>query len=233
MRPFFYEQGRKPNEPEGGYWWIEIGVPWHTIHDNETIRHELTRHALGVWDWMKNRDPLMKDRCRNYALEFIGQVPGKRESRRVMGLHLLNENELQKREAFFDECAYGGWFIDLHSPGGLLAPTSEPDSAVDYDSSLKEVALKFIGPYGIPLRALLSKDVVNLGMAGRNISVTHAALGTVRVMGTCGVMGQAVGTAAALAVVRGEDMAWVGQHEAKTLQQHLLRSGCFFAASPQ
>ena len=47
---FFYEQGRLPNEPEGGFWWLEIGVPWDTIFDNETIRHELTRHALGVWD---------------------------------------------------------------------------------------------------------------------------------------------------------------------------------------
>jgi hypothetical protein len=224
---FFYEQGRKPNEPEGGFWWIEIGVPWNTIHDNETIRHELTRHALGVWDWMKNRDPKMMDRCRNYALEFIGQVPGKRESRRIIGQHFLNENELQQRTAFPDECAYGGWFIDLHTPGGLLAPTSEPDSALGYDSNLKSVALKLIGPYGIPLRSLISKDVHNLAMAGRNISVTHAALGTVRVMGTCGLMGEAIGTAAALAVREGKALADVATGESGTVQQSLLRNGCF------
>lgn len=224
---FFYEQGRIPNEPEGGYWWIEIGVPWHTIHDNETIRHELTRHALGVWDWMKNRDPVMKERCRNFALEFIGQVPGKRESRRVMGLHFLNENELQRREAFPDECAFGGWFIDLHTPGGLLAATSEPDSALGYDSSLKEVALKYIGPYGIPLRSLISKDVPNLAMAGRNISVTHAALGTVRVMATCALMGQAIGTAAALAIRTGKDLSSIAEDAPDAVQQQLMRDGCW------
>ncbi|MGC9449953.1 MAG: FAD-dependent oxidoreductase [Oceanipulchritudo sp.] len=228
---FFYKQGRRPNEPEGGFWWIEIGVPWDTIHDNEIIRHELTRHALGVWDWMKNRDPEMMDTCRNYALEFIGQVPGKRESRRVMGLHFLNENELQRREKFPDECAYGGWFIDLHTPGGLLAPTSEPDSALGYDSSLREVALKLIGPYGIPLRSLVSKDVDNLAMAGRNISVTHAALGTIRVMATCGLMGQAIGTAAARAAGKNQNLSAIAEKEAPALQQALLRDGCYLPNS--
>ena len=89
---YFYDQGRVPHDPRGGFWWIEIGIPWHTIHDNERIRHELTRHALGVWDWMKNRDPKMIDKCRNFALDFIGQVPGKRESRRIIGRHWLTEN---------------------------------------------------------------------------------------------------------------------------------------------
>lgn len=224
---FFYEQGRRPNEPEGGFWWIEIGVPWDTIHDNETIRHELTRHALGVWDWMKNKDPKMMDRCRNYALEFIGQVPGKRESRRVMGLHFLSENELQRRERFADTCAFGGWFIDLHTPGGLLAPTSEPDSAIGYNADLESVALKFIGPYGIPLRSLVSRDVSNLAMAGRNISVTHAALGTVRVMATCGLMGEAVGTLAATASRSGASLAHAAENAIHEIQQVLLRNGCY------
>ena len=155
---FFYKQGRRPHDPRGGYWWIEIGVPWHTITDNETIRHELTRHALGVWDWMKNRDPLMKERCRTYALDFIGQVPGKRESRRVYGHHWLTEIELQARTQFPDEVAYGGWFIDLHTPGGLLAPTSEPAAANDYCDS-EYLAKSYVGPYGIPLRSLIARDV--------------------------------------------------------------------------
>ena len=224
---FFYDQGRTPNEPEGGYWWIEIGVPWDTIHDNETIRHELTRHALGVWDWMKNRDPKTIDKCRNYALEFIGQVPGKRESRRIMGQHFLTEHDLQSRVNFPDEAAYGGWFIDLHTPGGLLADSSEPASAVGYDHNVKEVALKYIGPYGIPLRAMLSKDVPNLLMAGRNISTTHAALGTVRVMATCGLMGQAVGTLAALAQQAACAPAEMIETGAEKVRQQLLRDGCF------
>lgn len=224
---FFYERGRVPNEPEGGYWWIEIGVPWDTIHDNEKIRHELTRHALGVWDWMKNRDPNMMEKCRNYALEFIGQVPGKRESRRIMGLHFINETELQDRVRFPDECAYGGWFIDLHTPGGLLAESSESSSVHGYDSAVRDVAMKYIGPYGLPLSAMMSKDVPNLLMAGRNISTTHAALGTVRVMATCGLMGQAVGTLAAMAAVHGCSPRNIVDRDVSIVQQRLLRDGCF------
>lgn len=225
---YFYDQGRAPNEPQGGYWWIEIGVPWNTIYDNETIRHELTRHALGVWDWMKNKDPKTIDKCRNFALEFIGQVPGKRESRRVIGHHFINENELQARTDFPDVCAYGGWFIDLHTPGGLLADSSEPASALGYNPHIKEIALKYIGPYGLPLRAMISKDVPNLLMAGRNISTTHAALGTVRVMATCGLMGQAVGTLAAFSTHQGKDpVALTDPEEVKSIQQALLRDGCF------
>ena len=137
---YFYEQGRLPKEERGGYWWIEIGVPYHTIHDAETIRHELTRHALGVWDWMKNRDPVMKEKCRTYALDFVGQVPGKRESRRVYGRHWLDENQLQANTAFPDEICHGGWFIDLHTPGGLLAPTSEPLAAHGYQQDCEYAA---------------------------------------------------------------------------------------------
>ncbi|MCC5790083.1 MAG: FAD-dependent oxidoreductase [Opitutales bacterium] len=224
---YFYEQGRKPNEPEGGFWWIEIGVPYNTIYDNEEIRHELTRHALGGWDWMKNKDPKMMDKCRNYALEFIGQVPGKRESRRIMGKHLIFENELQDRVDFPDECAYGGWFIDLHTPGGLLADSSEPASKVGYDDKVKEVALKYIGPYGIPLRAMISNNVPNLLMAGRNISTTHAALGTVRVMATCGLMGQGIGTLAALAIAENTSPEKMIEENVDRVQQQLLRDGCY------
>ncbi len=221
---FFYEQGRHPYCEEGGFWWIEIGVPYNTITDNEEIRHQLTRHALGVWDWMKNKDPNMMEKCKHYALDFIGQVPGKRESRRILGRHLLNENELQAREVFEDEVAYGGWFIDLHTPGGLLAESSEPAAAEGYNPRSKEIGLKNIGPYGIPLRSLQSKDVPNLMMAGRNISVTHAALGTVRVMATCGTMGQAIGSAAAQVVTAKRSRDEV---DIQALKQQLLRDGCF------
>lgn len=228
---FFYKQGRPPHDPRGGYWWIEIGVPWHTIFDNEVIRHELTRHALGVWDWMKNKDPVMKERCRNYALDFIGQVPGKRESRRVFGRHWLVEGELQERKAFPDAVCHGGWFIDLHTPGGLLAPTSEPASAEGYKPDSEYAAKSYVGPYGIPLRSLMARDVDNLFLAGRCISTTRAALGSVRVMGTTALMGQAVGTAAAVMKRRGlalpqlSDDAAAGGAAIREVQQALLRDG--------
>jgi hypothetical protein len=224
---FFYEQGRLPKDERGGFWWLEIGVPYHTIHQAEDIRHELTRHALGVWDWMKNKDSRMKELTANYALDWIGQVPGKRESRRVMGQYLMTEHDPQQRTIFPDEIAFGGWFIDLHTPGGLLARDSEPASGEDYNTFTDYAVKSYAGPYGIPLRILLSKDVDNLMMAGRNVSVTHAALGTVRVMATTALMGQAAGTAAAVAFKRQIPVAQVPEKAIGPVQQQLLRDGCF------
>lgn len=224
---FFYQQGRPPKEERGGYWWLEIGVPYHTIENNETIRHELTRHLLGVWDWMKNRDPIMMERTRNYAIDWIGQVPGKRESRRIMGQYLMTEHDPQNRTVFPDEIAFGGWFIDLHTPGGLLAQHSEAASGEDYNTFSDYAVKSYAGPYGIPLRSLIAKDVDNLTMAGRNVSVTHAALGTVRVMSTTALMGQAAGTAAAIALQRGIPIADVPTQAITAVQQQLLRDGCF------
>jgi len=224
---FFYDQGRLPKEMRGGYWWIEIGVPYNTIHDAETIRHELTRHTLGVWDWIKNKDPKTMKLAENYALDWIGQVPGKRESRRIMGLYLMNEWDPIQRTIFPDEVAFGGWFIDVHTPGGLLAATSEPASAEGYSETSEYAARSYAGPYGIPLRMLASKDVDNLLMAGRNVSATHCALATVRVMATTALMGQAVGTAAALAIEKGLSPREACTQEFGEVQQRLLRAGCF------
>ncbi len=229
---YFYNQGRLPKDERGGFWWIEIGVPYHTIYDAEKIRHELTRHALGVWDWMKNRDPKMKDRVKNFALDWIGQVPGKRESRRIMGRYLMTEHDVLNRTVFPDEIAFGGWFVDLHTPGGLLAKTSEPSAAVgghdnEYDTFSDYSAMSYCGPYGVPLRILLSKDCDNLMMAGRNVSVTHAALGTVRVMGTTALMGEAAGIAAAIGLQRGHDFEQIVAEDITEIQQRLLASGCF------
>lgn len=229
---YFYNQGRLPKEKRGGFWWIEIGVPYHTIYDAETIRHELTRHALGVWDWMKNKDPKTMDLVRNYALDWIGQVPGKRESRRIMGRHLMTEHDVLNKTVFPDEIAFGGWFVDLHTPGGLLAKTSEPSAAAgghedEYDTFSDYSAMSYCGPYGVPLRILLAKDCDNLMMAGRNVSVTHAALGTVRVMGTTALMGEAAGIAAALGIERGHSFDQLVTDDITDIQQRLLANGCF------
>ncbi|GGF90513.1 hypothetical protein GCM10010912_39530 [Paenibacillus albidus] len=224
---FFYDQGRKPYDIRSGYWWLEIGVPWHTIHDAERIRHELTRHTLGVWDWIKNRDPQTRELAAHYALDWIGQVPGKRESRRVMGKYLMTEHDPAGRTVFEDEIAFGGWFLDLHTPGGLLAPTSEPSSAEHYDQTTDYAVKSYCGPYGIPLRICMSKDVDNLMMAGRNVSVTHAALGTVRVMSTTALIGQAVGVAVAAAVKDNLSADELLRTRIPHIQQQLLRDGCF------
>ncbi|WP_319268488.1 FAD-dependent oxidoreductase [uncultured Draconibacterium sp.] len=231
---YFYEQGRIPKDKRGGFWWLEIGVPYHTIYDNEDIRHELTRHTLGVWDWMKNHDPIMKEECKNYALDWIGQVPGKRESRRIMGEYLVTEHDIQDKTVFPDEVGFGGWFVDLHTPGGLLAEHAEASAATEGDeyNTFDEYMVKsYCGPYGFPLRALIAKDVDNLMMAGRNISTTHAALGTLRVMGTTAIMGQATGIAAAIALENRVEIKSVPNNFINEVQQQLLKDGCFLLNS--
>lgn len=228
---FFYKQGRVPHDVRGGYWWIELGKPWDTIDDAEKIRHELTRRTLGVWDWIKNKDPRTREQTKNLALDWLGQVPGKRESRRIVGLHLLTEHDLLREDAFEDEVAYGGWNIDLHTPGGLLAETSEPTAAAGYDLRSEASVTAYVGPFGIPLRSLIAKDVTNLLMAGRNVSATHVGLGSVRVQATTAIMGQAAGTAAAVALSEDLPVHDLPTRAAGAVQQQLLKDGCFLPSA--
>lgn len=225
---FFHQRGRGLYDLRGGFWWIEIGMPWHTIHDNQTIREELTAWALAVWDWIKNHDETTKDRATNYALDWIGQVPGKRESRRVDGLIQLTEHDIQSLTVHPDEIAYGGWFVDLHTPGGLLAEHSEPAAGEGYKADSEYAAKSYVGPYGIPLRMTIAADVDNLLVVGRCVSATHAALGTVRVMATTALVGQAAGTGAALALQRNVPLSALPEPpHIGEIQQRLLRDGCF------
>lgn len=224
---FFYEGGRVPKTLRSGYWWIEIGPPWDTLHDNEALRHELTRHVLGIWDFIKNRDPNLKEKARNLALDWVGQVPGKRETRRLLGRYVMTENDLVQRTVFPDEVAYGGWYVDLHTLGGLLAQTSEPLNARKLDPTSEYGVKTYVGPFGIPLSILMAKDVSNLLMAGRDVSATHAAMGSIRVMSTCATMGQATGTAAAVALRHGVGLEEAHRNHITEIQQDLLRDGCF------
>lgn len=174
---------RKITSWEYGYWWIEWGGDINTIHDNERIRHELLSIALGVWDYIKNSGD--HPSSANWALDWVGMMPGKRGSRRLVGDHLLTEHDLLKGE-FPDAVAIGGWPMDDHPPGGFDRPDLPPNTV-----------LRTPEVFNIPLRSLYSRNIPNLWMAGRNISATHAAFTSTRVMATCAVIGQAVGTAAA------------------------------------
>ncbi|MGW0158992.1 FAD-dependent oxidoreductase [Mycobacterium sp. NPDC003323] len=224
---FFKDGGRLIPTLESGYWWIEIGTPWDTLHDNETIRHELTRHVLGIWDYLKNRDPYWSAKATNLALDWVGQVPGKRESRRILGEVLLTEHDLDRDRVFEDEIAFGGWYIDLHTIGGLLEKVAEPVTTARLaDPESSSGSSTYVGPFGIPMRALVAKDLSNLMMAGRNISATHVALGSTRVMGTAALMGQAAGTAAAMAS-NDRDLRQDLPAHVPAIQQALLRDGCF------
>jgi hypothetical protein len=113
---------------EGGYWWVEVGVPLHPIKDNEKIRDEALRQLLGIWDHIKNRctEHQVRTRAANYALEFVGFWPYKRESRRIIGDYVLREQDVRNPAMRDDDIAHGGWGIDIHVPGGILQRRTPP-----------------------------------------------------------------------------------------------------------
>ncbi len=167
------------------FWWMEIGGCCDTIHDAEAIRDDLLKLAYGVWDYYKNHAP-EKTEAENWALEWVGSLPGKRENRRYVGPYIMTQHDVEAGGKFDDIVAYGGWSMDDHHPAGV------------FYSGKPTIFHKAPSPFGIPFRSLYSVNVPNLMFAGRNISVTHAALSATRVMATCALLGQAVGTAAAL-----------------------------------
>lgn len=197
------------------FYWIELGGEADSIHDTEEVRDELIKIAYGVWDHMKNHGDHGAD---NWELDFIGFLPGKRESRRYVGEYILTQNDVENGRQFEDEVAYGGWQIDNHLPGGFAM--NGKDGAHLQKRRLRE-------PYGIPLRSLYSKNIKNLMFAGRNISASHIAFSTVRVMGTCGVMGQAVGTAAALMAKYKMSVRELAKEKIRELQDVLMEDDCF------
>ncbi|MCB1206076.1 MAG: FAD-dependent oxidoreductase [Verrucomicrobiae bacterium] len=203
---------------EYGYWWAEWGGTLDTIRDNEKIRDELLSITLGIWDHIKNGPGRERFRAEHWALEWIGFLPGKRESRRFIGRHLLTERDLLESREFPDAIAYGGWSLDLHPPEGIDAPTLEP---------CEQHPVPHL--YDIPLRACVARDLVNLLFAGRNLSATHVAFSSTRVMATCAAVGQGVGTAAAVAVARGLSVAELAETDTAIgeVQERLLRDDAY------
>jgi len=207
-------------ESFGGYWWLEVANPFHQIDDCQAIREELHRHVLGVWNYLKNHSP-EKERFATYALDWIGMVAGKRESRRLLGDVVVTEHDVHHDARWPDRVCTAGWYIDLHIPGGILNK-QEPGERSHVDLNYKYWTLT--PPFSLPLRAFHSRNVSNLWMAGRDISVTHVALGPVRVQSTTANMGQAVGTAAAYALRHGLTPREACQTEhVESVQQELLR----------
>ncbi len=213
-----FKEGEMKNLPEfstmdAGYWWIELGGNYDDIiADGETIRDELLKCVYGVWDHIKNCGD---HGAANFDLEWVGMVPGYRESRRLVGDYLLNENDVRSNRVFPDAVAYGGWPMDGHVPGGILDFKNYPSKIYNFD-----------GVYTIPYRCFYSKNITNLMMAGRDISTSKMAFGSTRVMATCAVGGQAAGTAAAMAVRYHCSPREVGEHITE-LQQALIRDDCY------
>ena len=198
---------------EYGFWWAEWGGELDTIADNEPIRDELLAILFGVWDFIKNSGRFPQSA--NWALDWFGWIPGKRESRRFIGRHVLSESDVLLAKAHPDTIAYGGWPIDLHPPAGVDAINEAP---------CQHISVPYL--YGIPLRCCMARDIDNLYFAGRNFSATHVAFASTRVMGTCAAVGQGLGTSVALAVRNAmSPQALIAA--APQVQQLLLRQDAF------
>ena len=200
----------KDHDKSNNFWWIELGGEWDCIHDTDRCRDELLKICYGVWDHMKNHGDHDVD---NWELEWIGFLPGKRESRRYIGKYIVTQNDVEAEGHFDDIVAYAGWSMDDHFPEGFYYTKGHP--------TIYHPAPQ---PWGLPLRCMISKNIENLVFAGRNISVTHAALSSSRVMATCAILGQALGTAVAQALQSG---CTVESVDIPTLQQTLMEDDCY------
>lgn len=198
--------------PGANFWWIEYGGIRDGIRDNEQVRDELLKIVYGIWDHLKNH-PNHREANRRLALDWVGALPGKRETRRIVGDYILTERDIVEQTDFPDAVAYGGWDLDRHPPEGVFARDA-------YPSDRHHIP----GMYNIPLRCLYARGFENLFLAGRHVSVSHVALGSTRVMVTCGQMGEAVGVAAAYCHEAGiaAPCAWRPPH-IEIIQQRLLK----------
>lgn len=200
------------NDAVNNYWWIELGGDKDSIADTEELRNELLKIVFGVWDHVKNKGD---HGAENWVLDWVGLLPGKRESRRYIGDVIITQNDVEAGGKYDDIVAYGGWSMDNHFPEGFYFKPG--CNTVTIQHPVKQA-------WGIPWRSLYSRNISNLLFAGRNISATHVTLSSSRVMATCGIIGQAVGTGVAQAIADNTDIRKIDIHK---LQQTLLWDDCY------
>lgn len=163
------------------YWWVEYGGRLDTIHDNDKIRFKLWEVVYGIWDYVKNSGKYPE--ADNQTLEWVGLMPGKRESRRFVGPYMLSQRDVIEQQIHYDAVAYGGWSIDLHPADGVF---SKKKACNQWHSK---------GVFQIPYRCYVTQDIDNLFIGGRLISASHVSFGATRVMLTAGLGGEVIGTA--------------------------------------
>ncbi|SEW32582.1 FAD-dependent oxidoreductase [Chitinophaga arvensicola] len=193
-------------------WWIEYGGRMDTVHDTEKIKWELWKIVYGVWNHIKNSGNFPE--ADTLTLEWVGMIPGKRESRRFEGSYILKQQDVIEQRTHDDAVAFGGWSLDLHPSDGIY---SAQPGCTQWHSK---------GIYQIPFRCLYSRNIDNLFLAGRIISASHVAFGSSRVMATSAYVSQASGMAAVLCTQLGcKPAALYENGQISTLQQLLTRSG--------
>ena len=193
-----------------GYWWIEIcGEKENIIEEYEDIRDQLVSAIYGVWDHIKNGG---EHGAENFELAWVGMLPGVRESRRIVCDYMLTENDILSNRRFDDKVAYGGWDIDNHT--NLFAFDQKPSFIYPVE-----------GSYDIPYRSYCVKGFKNLFVGGRCMGASKLAMSSTRVMGTCALGGQAIGTAAAMLCK--DNAGNIRNIDIKRLQQNLLKDDCY------
>ena len=195
----------------GQVWWNEHSNELDDLYDAELARDELFRVMLGYFNYLKNLWD-EKEKAAPYIFRKMAYIDAKRESRRMMGDYILTQEDCLEGKDFPDTVVHAGWPIDLHHPKGIYSGEEGP-----FFSNCHVPLVK------IPFRCLYSRNIDNLLAAGRNISVTHIALGTARLQGTIGAVGQAAGTAAFLCVKENLTPRQLYHSRIKQLQQLLLR----------
>lgn len=193
-------------------WWVEYGGRKDTIHDSEEIKWELWRVIYGIWNHIKNSGEYPDSE--NLTLEWVGTIPGKRESRRFEGDYMLTQKDVVEQRPHFDAVSFGGWALDLHPAEGVFGDKA---GCTQWHSK---------GVYQIPYRTMYSKNIKNLFLAGRLISATHVAFGSSRVMATCAHNSQAVAIAAMLCAEQNMLPADLLENGlTRELQKRLIKSG--------
>jgi hypothetical protein len=185
--------GKNPTYRLGNWFW-ETGFNKDPIKDVEWMRDQNLRAMYGAWDALKNVDKLYP----KHRLRWAAYIAGKRESRRLLGDVILTADDFRTNRKFDDGCFPCTWGIDLHSPHKDFVGDNEGEEFIA--DATKGKGYTYEGPYWAPYRCLYSRNVSNLFMAGRDISVSHDGLGAVRVMRTCGCMGEIVGMAASICI---------------------------------
>src|SRR5690606_28826241 len=193
-------------------WWIEYGGRLDTVHDTEEIKWQLWKVVYGVWNYIKNSGEFPE--AETLTLEWVGHVPGKRESRRFEAPCILTQQDVVEQRHHDDAVAYGGWSIDLHPADGVF---SEKPGCDQWHAR---------GVFQMPYSMMYSRNIHNLFLAGRIISASHVAFGSTRVMATLANAAQAVGIAAALCTRDGLLPADISQPDRiRELQRNLMRVG--------
>jgi hypothetical protein len=200
-----------------GDWNWEVGMNMDQVAQFEAVRDHAFRAIYGNWAYLKNHSPVKAEYAR-HRLAWVAYIGGKRESRRLLGDVILTEQDLLEQRPYPDASVTTTWPIDLHYPH---PENTEHFPGQEFRSIAHNTRVK---PYPIPFRCLYSRNVENLMMAGRNISVTHVALGSIRVQRTTGMMGEVLGMAASLCTKHNTTPRGVYQTHLEELKQ-LMRRG--------